>query len=239
MTPNLALHLDRAAFASLARAEADGAAPGAECPRDVAPATATRATKPRVAAVLAVVLAAFGAASLANAGWLHAKARTGQWLLARAWTETQRSGVAVKPWPWADLHPVARLSAPAHRVDMLVVEGANGRALAWAPGHAERSAQPGGFGNAVITGHRDTHFAFLRALAAGDLLVVEDPLGRLTAYRVREVRIVDHRALRLPVQERTKLLTLVTCWPFDGVRPDTPWRYVVVAEAVDGRTTMT
>jgi sortase A len=239
MTPALAAHLDRATLVALARAEASGAAPGTECPHRVAPTVRRRPRRSRLAAAMITALIALGVAGLAHATWVHAKALAGQWLLSRAWSETQRAGRDVKPWPWADLHPVARLTAPAHGVDVLVVEGANGRALAWAPGHAERSPLPGRAGNAVITGHRDTHFAFLRSLARGDALVVEDALGARTTYRVREARIADYRSLRVPAGERSRMLTLVTCWPFDGVQPDTPWRYVVLAEAEDPRATIT
>lgn len=238
MTPMLAASLSRDALAALARAEAQGAAPGAEGWRE--PFLPTRDDRPartkRALAILSVLLATMGLANLASAGWLHAKAQLGQWLLARAWHETRITGSQVKPWPWADLHPVARLIVPAQRVDLLVLEGANGRTLAWGPGHVERSAQPGERGNAVVTGHRDTHFGFLHALAVGDAVVVEDAIGLRTTYRVREVRIVDHRALQLPTADYSRLLTLVTCYPFDAVAPDTPWRYVVLAEEVGGDT---
>lgn len=180
---------------------------------------------------LALAVAAIGAVQLTSAGYLHAKALLGQWLLARAWQETQRTGVPVQPWPWADLHPIARLRAPAQGVERLVLEGANGRTLAWGPGHLESSAAPGEAGNAIVTGHRDTHFAFLRALAHDDTLVVETTSGSQRAYRVRETRIMDHRMLRLPDGDGEHLLTLVTCYPFDAIDPGTPLRYVVVAEA--------
>jgi len=234
MKPALAVSFDAATFAALARAEAAGAAPGTEWPRPVTATVAHRREPvPRARLVRAVValLAALGLVAIGNGAWLKGKAAAGQWLIARAWSETQRQGRPVRPWPWADLYPLARLEAPAHGIDVLVVEGANDRALAWAPGHAESSAPPGMPGNSVVTGHRDTHFAFLRDLAAGDALVVEDALGARTTYHVREVRIADYRTLRLPLRPESRTLTLVTCWPFDGVRPDTPWRYVVLAEA--------
>jgi sortase A len=226
---------ERLSLSALADAESEGAAPGADGRRE--PGSAARDAPSwcakRGLVVLAALFAAFGAAGFASAGWLHAKAQLGQWLLAQAWRTTQVAGGPVKPWPWADLHPVARLVVPGQRVDLLVLEGASGRTLAWGPGHDERSASPGDRGNAIVTGHRDTHFAFLRALAVGDAVVLENAFGRHTTYRVRQTRILDHRALRLPMAESTRLLTLVTCYPFDAIAPDTPWRYVVVAEEDD------
>ncbi|MEQ8800451.1 MAG: hypothetical protein RLP45_00275, partial [Haliea sp.] len=49
---------------------------------------------------------------LAGAGWIHVKAMLAQHLLARAWLESAATGVAQKPWPWADTWPVAVLRVP-------------------------------------------------------------------------------------------------------------------------------
>ena len=100
-------------------------------------------------------------------------------------TRPRDPAARVKPWPWADTHPVARLIVPAHRVELLVLAGANGRTLAWGPGHVEGTAAPGDAGNAVVTAHRDTHFAFLRDLVPGDRIVVETPAGTIRALSRR------------------------------------------------------
>ena len=90
-------------------------------------------------------------------------------------------------------------------------------------------AAPGTQGNAVVTAHRDTHFAFLRDLVPGDRIVVETPAGSGARYRVERSLIADHRALRLPADDRSTTLALVTCYPFDAVDPGTPLRYAVIA----------
>jgi sortase A len=180
-----------------------------------------------------LILAALALATwqFGEALYLHAKAELGQYLLHRAWTEARTHGVPVKPWPWADTHPVARLTVPGRGVDLLVLSGANGRTLAWGPGHAEASAAPGAIGNAVITAHRDTHFAFLRDVAAGDAIVVENAAGVTRRYRVQRMLVADHRALLLPDDGERATLSLVTCYPFDGIDPRTPLRYAVIASA--------
>lgn len=185
----------------------------------------------RVALAAAAAFCLVGVALTGNAIVLHAKALLAQALLHRAWTQTQATGVAAKPWPWADTAPVARLIAPAQDVDLLVLAGATGRTLAFGPGHHDGSAPPGAPGNTVISGHRDTHFRFLRALARGDALIVEVPAGTRYHYRVRETFVADARSLELPRLPREPTLTLVTCWPFDAVNPRGPLRYVVVATA--------
>jgi len=192
------------------------------------------ATKPRRARrlVLALLLLVASAVCLGNALYIHAKAELAQVLLHYAWARTPASGEPVKPWPWADTHPVARLIAPAQHADVLVLAGASGRSLAFGPGHLDGSAPPGADGNSVIVAHRDTHFRFLKRLAAGDELVVEGSAGEQRTYRVRRIYVADYRALRIPADAGAPTLTLVTCYPFDAVNPGGPLRYVVVAEAV-------
>ncbi|MSQ60616.1 MAG: sortase [Betaproteobacteria bacterium] len=100
--------------------------------------------------------------------YIHAKAWAAQKLIAAGWGRSLASGAGVKPWPWADTHPVARLEAPRLRVALMVLAGASSRTLAFGPGHMNGTPLPGGAGNSVLSGHRDTHFAFLRELRPGD-----------------------------------------------------------------------
>jgi len=177
------------------------------------------------------LLAIAGAASFGGGAYMHVKAQLAQWLMHAAWTETRETGAPVKPWPWADTHPVARLVAPAQEADVLVLAGASGRTLAFGPGHLHGSALPGDAGNAVITAHRDTHFRFLRAINPGDELVVERAGGGTRHFRIRGAYVTDYRDLHLPRDTAVPTLTLVTCYPFDALNPGGPLRYVVVAEA--------
>lgn len=186
---------------------------------------------PRGLFACAAAIAIAGASAFGGGAWLHAKAQLAQWLLHAAWTESRETGAPVKPWPWADTHPVARLVAPGHDADVLVLAGASGRTLAFGPGHLDGSAMPGDAGNAVITAHRDTHFRFLRTVAPGDEIVVERADGGKRHFRIRGAYVTDYRDLRLPRDTVVPTLTLVTCYPFDAINPGGPLRYVVVAEA--------
>jgi len=162
---------------------------------------------------------------------IHAKAALAQVLLQQAWQATQLTGVPLRPWPWADTRPIARLSFGGNRPDLFVLAGASGRTLAFGPGHHDDSALPGTDGNAVLSAHRDTHFRALRDLTIGDEIAVERPDGAIVVYRVRAATVVDRGDVVLPRDPGLPMLTLVTCWPFDAVSPGTPWRYVVVATA--------
>ena len=183
----------------------------------------------RAAAIVALVVA--GVAAFGSGVGIYVKAAAGQALLHLAWMRSAAAGVPVKPWPWADTHPVARLRVPGLYVDEFVLSGASGRTLAWGPGHLDDSAPPGAAGNTVLSAHRDTHFRFLRRVVPGDAIALELPGGGARQYRVREVFVADVRTLRIPRDTAVPTLTLVTCWPFDALAPGGPLRYVVVAEA--------
>ena len=141
----------------------------------------------RIAPALALVLALIGGWQVASAGWIHAKARLAQHLIASAWVGARDGGPARRPWPWADMRPVARLTVPGRGVDLYVLDNASPRALAFGPAHVGGTAAPGSWGNAVIVAHRDTHFGFLRTLVAGEEIDIEGARGVHTRYRVRSL----------------------------------------------------
>lgn len=177
----------------------------------------------RIAAV--TLLAGVGLWQVGQGAWIYVKARLAQHLLHRAWARTLGGESEAKPWPWADTWPVARLRVPAHGVDLIVLAGVSGRVLAFGPGHAPRSAVPG---------HRDTHFRFLERVKPGDEIVVEAPGRPRSRFRVRETTVVDSRTAVTRRGEDTVNLVLLSCYPFDAVRPGGPLRYVVGAEASGG-----
>jgi sortase A len=185
------------------------------------------------------MLLGLGGWQLGAAGYIHAKAWLAQVLLNQAWAhtlagaagdDTTTGGTLEKPWPWADTGPVARLRVPELGVDEIVLAGASGRTLAFGPGHLDQTPMPGAAGNSVISGHRDTHFAFLRDLAPAMKLEVQRPDGGWRSYQVRGGEVIDSRTARLSLAADRPALTLVTCWPFDAVEAGGPLRYAVYAE---------
>lgn len=201
-----------------------------EAPDPVKPAPRRLRLRPVVA--LIALLLALAAWQLAAAAWIHAKAVLAQHLIAAAWERT-KSGAPSRPWPWADTWPVARIAVPGHGISLYVLAGTSGRSLAFAPGHVDGTALPGSSGNSVIVAHRDTHFAFLENLREDEEIDVEEPGGRMTRYRVREVAVVDKHATRLLDAADAAQLTLITCWPFDAVLPGSAQRYVVIADRLE------
>lgn len=161
-----------------------------------------------------------------HASWVPAKAVLAQELLASSWHQSKLDGSSHRPWPWADTHPVARLEQPRLGVSQVVLAGDSGRPLAFGPGWAESSAKPGSqSGTVVISGHRDTHFSWLRDLRDGDTVRLEHAGGERD-YRVVGTDVVDSRTHRLATSGDHSLV-LVTCWPFDATAARGPMRYLV------------
>jgi LPXTG-site transpeptidase (sortase) family protein len=129
----------------------------------------------------------------------------------------------------------AKLTIPRLGTELYVVEGDDASELRRAPGHLTGSAQPGGSGNCIIAGHRDTHFRVLKDIRPGDDIVVETRAGEFL-YRVKHTEVVapDNTA---PLQDGAHPeLSLITCYPFYYVG-SAPKRFVVEARLAGEVTT--
>ena len=168
-----------------------------------------------------------------SGGYIHAKAWLAQILIGDAWARIQAGEAQVRPWPWADTWPVARLEAPRLGAAMTVLAGGSGRTMAFGPGHVDGSVLPGQTGVSLIAGHRDTHFRLLEALRLGDAIAIEDRAGKRHHFRVTSFQVVDARRVRIETNADTPRLVLSTCYPFDTLTAGGPLRYVVFAEAVE------
>lgn len=181
------------------------------------------------AGLVAICVASLGL--IGQALWIPAKAQVAQWLLADAWERSVRSGEAVKPWPWADHWPVARLSMPELEIDQIVLAGDTGSVLAFGPGE-NMQAKALESGARIISGHRDTHFAFLKEVAVGQTLNMVDGQGQ-ARYRIESIQVVDSARVRLSPEAYPDGLMLVTCYPFDALMAGGTQRLVVMASPVD------
>lgn len=173
----------------------------------------------------AAALAAAAIFYAASAAWIPAKAQLGQALLERAWGQVLAGEAGARPWPWADTSPVAVIDIPRLDLRQVVVSGASGRNLAWAPA----AMTPVAGGDVLISAHRDTHFEPLQAIERGDAIRLETP-GGTREFSVASLDIVDSRSTQLVTEPGRNRLTLVTCWPFDAITAGGPLRLVVTAE---------
>ena len=163
---------------------------------------------------------------LFRSAYIHAKAVLAQILLEAAWVDTLNGHNEVKPWPWADTWPVSRLTVPRLGISRIVLAGASGSSLAFGPGLFSGTPEPGATGNAVIAGHRDTHFRFLADLKPGDVIIMQTPDALLHDYHITEVKVVNETDIRYLANTGDSTLTLITCYPFGAIVPRSEERRV-------------
>ena len=175
------------------------------------------------------VLVVAGILSMGEGTRIYLKAILAQILLQNAWNQTRSGGTNVKPWPWAEMHPVARLQVPTYDEDIIVLAGTTGKSLAFGPGHVVSSAAPGTDDNVAIAAHRDTHFAFLEHITPGEFVFLETPDGVRHWYQVSQIDILHQSETEVMAKNGVKQLTLITCYPFHAITPGGPMRYVVRA----------
>ena len=176
--------------------------------------------------------------------WIPAKALVAQELLALAWAESQARQQPVRPWPWADTWPVARLALPRGEDNpqswhsFIVLDGAHGESLAFGPGQVFGGGSQ--LGPTVIAGHRDTHFSPLKHIETGQEIRLQNRDGQWHSYRVNRTRVVDSRDEMINVKRLPEdALILITCFPFNGLQANGPLRYVVEARATSGNQVAT
>ena len=196
-----------------------------------------------LATILIVLLFSASLWQLAAANWIQGKAIVAQHLLNRSWNETLISSkpldanqpVMHKPWPWADTWPVAKLIVPQYGIEQIILAGDSGSSLAFGPGYSLASARPNTTGTTMISGHRDTHFGFLKNLKLNDILLIQTA-DSTVSYRIIDIQIVDSQLFSLQPDSHEKNLVLVTCYPFDALTAGGTSRYLVYASAIPKNT---
>jgi len=176
-------------------------------------------------AAVSLTAAFFSLLYLVGALWIPAKAELAQWLIERSWQQAQAGNENAHPWPWADTRAVGVLSVPGLGIRQIILEGNSGRNLAFGPVVLDGTSTGS---DLVISGHRDTHFHFLKDIETGDRLIVQTK-NRTQHYQVIAVEIVDSRTSELVIEPETSRISLVTCYPFDATLAGGPLRWIVTA----------
>ncbi len=186
---------------------------------------------------LAGALLASGVSLLAHGSYMQAKAWLAQYLIEQAWQQALQSpNERVKPWFYADSYVSAQLSWPTQQQTLTVLAGATGRNLAFAPSHFLPSGKLGSNAGALIAGHNDTHFAFLKNAKVGEVFSLQIQNGQITQYKVRKIEVIHQSQHDFLAQSG---LYLLTCYPFDSLASGTDLRLLVSADKVSSSISTT
>jgi sortase A len=154
-----------------------------------------------------------------------------QQLLEAQWERQAASAsVPAQPRQISATEMLTRVSIPKINMDAIVVEGASRKELSVGPGHMIDTAMPGGPGNAVITGHRDTFFRHINELEKGDEIIVRRN-GQTFKYEVTGKKIVKPEDVSVLNPTVDPQLTLITCYPTYYIGP-APKRLVIFSKLV-------
>jgi sortase A len=122
---------------------------------------------------------------------------------------------------------LGRIAVRRLGIDVIIVEGTDGRSLQRGAGHIAGTAFPGEAGNVALAGHRDTFFRPLRNVRQDDEVTLTTLQG-VYRYRVESISVVAPDDIGVLRTSSESVLTLVTCYPFYFVGP-APQRFLVRA----------
>jgi sortase A len=138
-------------------------------------------------------------------------------------SETAPKGYRPSPGEMLGKVMISRLNMSA-----VVLEGVDDATLRRSAGHVPYTSLPGEVGNFSIAAHRDTLFRPLKDIRLGDEVQFETPQKKMT-FRVVSTRIVEPKDVSvLTPQGDARLMTMVTCYPFNYVG-SAPKRFIVTA----------
>jgi sortase A len=177
------------------------------------------------------LLVILGLILVLQASFTTTKAAVSQILLQQAWAKTDTENPQVKPWPWADTWPVAKITAPRLKQSNIVLAAAGGEALAFGPSLLNAGSSLKTSGQVLIAAHRNTHFTWLKDLKTGDTLLLQNKDLIQAEYQVVGMQIVRFDDSGIETDQTDNRLALITCYPFDA-KLNGPLRYIVWAEPI-------
>lgn len=163
--------------------------------------------------------------------YIKLKAELAQGLLELAWQRQQLDLQPHKAWPWADGYPMAKITIN-QQAPLIILTGATGSNLAFAPSWFSSSSDFNRGGNSVVFAHNDTHFKRLENIKIGDQVTIESANQQFFTYQISATHVTDETDLSVLARTDEEIITLITCYPFDSAIVNSDLRYVVTATRV-------
>jgi len=179
----------------------------------------------RAAGHAARVLLAAGLVALGYAAYVVIDARAYQAVAHQRFERARNTASAVPTL--VEGGSIGEIRIPRLGFTAIVVQGDSATILQRAVGHLADTALPGGAGNVVLAGHRDTFFRPLKHLHIGDAITLTTRNGDFQ-YLVETTFVVPPSDLEVIQPTNRHMLTLITCFPFSYIGP-APNRFIVRA----------
>ena len=125
---------------------------------------------------------------------------------------------------------IGRIEIPRVGVSAPILEGVDYETIRRGVGHFPETPLPSQNGNMALAAHRTTHFRGLRDIHLGDEITITAGAAAFR-YRVDQVWVVNPEDVSVLGPSVGRVLTLVTCFPFDYVG-SAPQRLIVRAHGV-------
>lgn len=184
--------------------------------------------------IINISLLIIGSSLCLHASWLPIKGWLSEQLISYSWHQATLSQQKIKPWPWADTYPIAKISFERLNKKVVVLNGGDPTTLAFSAGAIAPFNQASGTQPFVVAGHRDSHFSFLNEVLMNDIISLADKYGQNQLYQVEAIDIVDASTGKLPMLAEDSPLVLITCYPFEALGissgTDKNERYVITAK---------
>lgn len=190
------------------------------------------ATHPGWSGIIASILLSLGVLQFVQDYFEQAQNWLVQNLLHTAWVQSQASGSPMRPWPWADDWPLARLTMPSLETEQVILANMGDSGAEFAPSHLRTSVLPGEQGNSVLTVPAPGYKNFLSHLQMGDTLVLESMMSGRWHYRIVNMHVVEKTDTAPLLPSSNRQLTLVSCYPCTS-HSNEALRYVVIAEEME------
>jgi sortase A len=183
-----------------------------------------RVTRVNIVRAASYFLLAVGLLALGYAGYVVVDAHAYQ---AYEQSKFEAASLTQAPRILVEGGVIGEIEVTRLHLKAIVVQGDSHTLLRRAVGHIPETALPGATGNVVLAGHRDTVFRPLRNIRLGDAITLKTPDGAFQ-YLVESTEIVPASNMEVLNASSDRILTLITCFPFDYIGP-APNRFVVRA----------
>ena len=150
------------------------------------------------------------------------------WPVAKSPELAEPAPTAAMPQRPAPGDVLGRVVIPRLNMSAVVLEGVDDSILRRSAGHIPSTALPGQVGNFSIAAHRDTLFRPLKDIRPGDEVEFATPKQNLVFHVVSTKIVKPTDVSVLAAEGDSRLLTMITCYPFYYVG-SAPERFVVKA----------